>query len=49
MPKIRRDQMDEYQPMVEKRPKGKKPKLEEFTRDSRKRNKRNKKHSHRDM
>ena len=49
MPKIRRDRMDDYdQPIKEKRPRTKRNRLEEFTRDSSKRNKRNKKHSYRD-
>ena len=49
MPKIRLDELDDYLPMTEKSPKRKNHNLEEFSRDSRKRNKRNKKHSYRDM
>jgi len=40
--------MDDFQPMVEKRPRRKAERWEEFTRDSSKRNKRNKKRSERD-
>ena len=44
MPKIRRDRMDDIdQPFKEKRPRRNANRLEEFKRDSNKRNKRNKK------
>ena len=49
MPKIRRDRWDKDQPIKEKRPRRKVERWEEFSRDSGKRNKRNKKHSERDI
>ena len=43
MPKIRRDNLDDYQPYKEKVPRRKAERWEEFDRDASKRNKRNKK------
>ncbi len=43
MPKIRRDRLDEFQPIKEKRPRRKAERWKEFDRDANKRNKRNKK------
>ncbi len=42
MPKIRRDNLDDYQPYKEKVPRRKAERWEEFDRDASKRNKRNK-------
>ncbi len=49
MPKIRRDNLDDYQPYKEKVPRRKVERWEEFDRDGSKRNKRNKKRPTKDM